>query len=82
MSYVGLPHGVSIDVKQLFLNNISVAGGMSPAHHYMASLVPQVLDRTIEPGLVYTKQYELDDIALAYDDMDQRRTIKPIVRMG
>lgn len=82
MSYVGLPHGVEIDVKSLFYNNITVTGGMSPAHHYIARLLPQVLDRSINPGLVYTKEYRLKDIATAYEDMDNRRTIKPLIKVG
>lgn len=82
VGYVGLPHGVSLDVKDLFFNNITVVGGMSPAHHYIANLVPKVLDGTINPGKVYTKQYPLADIAEAYDDMDNRRTIKPLIRIG
>ncbi|MFT8358403.1 zinc-binding dehydrogenase [Bifidobacterium aquikefiri] len=82
VSYVGLPHGVEIDVKSLFYNNITVTGGMSPAHHYIARLLPQVLDRSINPGLVYTKEYRLKDIATAYEDMDNRRTIKPLIKVG
>ena len=72
---------MGIDVGQLFGRNILVVGGMSPAHHYIASLVPEVLDGTINPGLVYTKRYALGDIAQAYDDMDQRRTIKALIEV-
>ncbi|MBW3078889.1 zinc-binding dehydrogenase [Bifidobacterium simiiventris] len=79
VSYVGLPHGVSIDVRDLFYSNITVTGGMSPAHHYIAAVLPAVLDGRIDPGPVYTKQYALADIAQAYDDMDNRRTIKPMI---
>jgi threonine dehydrogenase-like Zn-dependent dehydrogenase len=43
--------------------------------------MPAVLSGEINPGMVYTKQYPLSDIALAYDDMDHRRTIKPLIRV-
>ncbi|KAE8128470.1 MULTISPECIES: zinc-binding dehydrogenase [Bifidobacterium] len=81
VGYVGLPHGVAIDAGLLFRGNITVAGGMSPAHHYIADTMPAVLSGEINPGMVYTKQYPLSDIALAYDDMDHRRTIKPLIRV-
>lgn len=79
IGYVGLPHGVTVDVKSLFYSNISIAGGMSPAHHYIAATLPSVLNGRINPGAVYTKRYALADIAQAYDDMDNRRTIKPLI---
>ncbi|MCI1217389.1 MAG: zinc-binding dehydrogenase [Bifidobacterium crudilactis] len=81
VSYVGLPHGVEIDVKSLFYKNITIAGGMSPAHHYIEALLPTVLKREINPGMVYTQEYALEDIAQAYEDMDQRRTIKPMIKV-
>jgi alcohol dehydrogenase len=81
VSYVGLPHGVEIDVKSLFYKNVTIAGGMSPAHHYIEALLPTVLKREINPGMVYTQEYALEDIAQAYEDMDQRRTIKPMIKV-
>lgn len=81
VGYVGLPHGVSIDPKRLFFSNIRIAGGMSPAHHYIADLVPSVLSGSINPGLVYNRTYTLGQISQAYDDMDNRRVIKPLIRM-
>ena len=79
VGYVGLPHGVTIDVRDLFFSNIRIAGGMSPAHHYIAPLLPEVLSGAIEPGLVYNATYPLERIAQAYDDMDNRRVIKPLI---
>ena len=79
VGFVGLPHGVSVDAGQLFFGNIAIAGGMSPARHYIAGLIPRVLDGSIDPGAVYTDSYSLSDIARAYDDMDNRRTIKPLI---
>jgi alcohol dehydrogenase len=81
ISYVGLPHGVSIDLAKLFATNVTITGGISPAHHYIAQLLPEVLSGSIEPGKVYTREYALDDIAQAYDDLDHRRIIKPLIKV-
>jgi alcohol dehydrogenase len=79
VGYVGLPHGVSIDIAKLFFANVTICGGISPAHHYIADILPAVLNRTINPGRVYSKRYRLEDVAEAYDDMDNRRTVKPLI---
>ena len=81
VSYVGLPHGVSLDLAAMFPTNVTITGGISPARHYMSMVLNDVLSGKINPGLVYTKEYALGDIAQAYDDMDHRRTIKALIRV-
>ncbi|RSX57777.1 IMP dehydrogenase [Bifidobacterium samirii] len=34
----------------------------------------------IDPGRVFTKEYALDDVQSAYEDMDARRVIKALIR--
>lgn len=82
VGYVGLPHGVALDMATLFPRNITIAGGISPAHHYMRSLIPAVLEHTIDPGRVFTRTYGLDGIAQAYADMDARTVIKPLIKVS
>lgn len=82
VSYVGIPHGVTVEMGPLFSRDVTITGGMSPAHHYLASLVPDVLDGTIEPGRVFTATYPLEEISRAYADMDARRVIKPLIRVA
>lgn len=79
VGYVGLPHGVSIDLAQLFGRNISIAGGMCPARHYLPGLLEKVLAGDIHPGTVFTSVSGLENAADAYDLMDRRVTIKAML---
>ena len=49
---------------------------------HIADLVPSVLSGCINPGLVYNRTYTLDQISQAYDDMDNRRVIKPLIHVA
>ncbi|MDR1833776.1 MAG: alcohol dehydrogenase catalytic domain-containing protein [Propionibacteriaceae bacterium] len=79
LAYVGLPHGVVIDVAKLFRTNVSVSGGLCPARRYIEPLLPEVLGGGIHPGRVFTTRLPLADIAEAYRQMDKRETIKVLV---
>ena len=59
---------------------MAVAGGMAPVRAYIEELLRDVLDRSIEPGRVFDLELGLDDIAGAYAAMDERRSIKTLVR--
>ena len=48
----------------------------------MPELLVDVLDGTINPGLVFDYETGLDHIAEAYQAMDERRAIKSLVRIG
>jgi threonine dehydrogenase-like Zn-dependent dehydrogenase len=76
VGYVGLPHGVNIQLASLFARNIGIAGGVAPARHYLPELLPLVLDRSIDPGAVFTSRLTLEQAPLAYQLMDERQTIK------
>jgi hypothetical protein len=41
-----------------------------------------VLDGSIEPGLVFDFETGLDGVAEAYAAMDERRAIKALIRVG
>ncbi|GGL96376.1 zinc-dependent alcohol dehydrogenase family protein [Nakamurella endophytica] len=82
VGYVGVPAGVEggLPLRKLFGRNITVAGGVAPARTYLPELLEDVLNGTIDPGPVFTSEVALEDIAQGYDDMDQRRSIKVLVR--
>ncbi|QWL29376.1 zinc-dependent alcohol dehydrogenase family protein [Rathayibacter toxicus] len=81
VGYVGVPNGgPELPVRQMFDSNIGVRGGVAPVRSYMAQLLPDVLDGSIEPGLVFDLELPLDNIAEAYAAMDERRAIKSLVR--
>lgn len=77
---VGLPHGEEVPISRYFGKNIGFAGGPASVTTYVkGGLLQVVLDGKINPGKVFTKTYQLDDIAQAYHDMDQRKTIKSML---
>lgn len=80
IGYVGIPHGVELPVADLFARNVSIAGGLAPARRYIPELLPDVLAGSARPGAVFTREYSLSEAAVAYADMDERRTIKALIR--
>ena len=78
---VGLPHGVDVSAEGTFYGNIGIKGGPAPVRHYdLTGLLDAVVNGDIDPGRVFTKEYTLDDIQSAYEDMDARRVIKALIR--
>src|SRR3954464_4933630 len=82
VGYVGVPHGVELPVERLFYRNVGVHGGPAPARAYLPELLGDVLDGAIDPGRVLDYETDLEGIAEAYAAMDERRAIKPLVRVG
>lgn len=82
VGYVGLPHGVVIDLATLFGRNIGIAGGVAPARAYIPDLIGDVLAGVIDPGAVFTAVMPLQEAALAYQLMDERSTIKAMLSVA
>lgn len=82
VGYVGLPHGVVIDLARIFGRNIGIAGGVAPARAYMPELVDEVVRGSIDPGAVFTTEVPLSDAALAYQMMDERSTTKAMLAVA
>ncbi|MBG6218532.1 threonine dehydrogenase-like Zn-dependent dehydrogenase [Arthrobacter sp. CAN_A6] len=81
LGFVGVPAGgPEIPIRYLFANNISVGGGMAPAHTYIPELLKDVLAGKINPGKVFDVVMPLDEAAEAYKAMDERRAIKVLLR--
>lgn len=79
VSYVGLPHGVNVELAKLFGTNVTITGGIAPVRAYVPELLPLVLDAVIDPGQVFTSRLALADVATAYHLMDSRQTIKTLL---
>jgi threonine dehydrogenase-like Zn-dependent dehydrogenase len=80
VGFVGVPHGVELPVRRMFQRNVGLAGGMAPVRRYLPELLKLVLDGTIDPGLVFDATLPLDQVAEGYRDMDERRSIKVLIR--
>lgn len=79
VGYVGIPHGVDVPLPLLFARNVGVAGGLAPARSYIDELLPDVLERRVQPGRVFTGVFGLASLQEAYAAMDERREIKALV---
>lgn len=78
---VGVPHYDAIPALQpLFYRNITVAGGPAPVRAYMEELLPDVLEGRIQPGRVFDRVINLNDVPAGYRAMDQREALKVMVR--
>jgi threonine dehydrogenase-like Zn-dependent dehydrogenase len=82
VGYVGVPHGVEIPISTLFFRNIGLRGGAAPVRTYIPELLDDVLAGRIDPGRVFDFETDLEGIAEAYAAMDERRSIKSLVRVG
>ncbi|HEY0221760.1 MAG TPA: zinc-dependent alcohol dehydrogenase family protein [Lactovum miscens] len=82
---VGVPHEVDYNpyMTNLFFRNIGLTGGGASVSRWDKEiLLNAVLNGEINPGKVFTHTYELDDVEQAYKDMDERRTIKSLLRIS
>jgi threonine dehydrogenase-like Zn-dependent dehydrogenase len=78
---VGVPHYEAIPAsEQMFYNNVSVGGGPAPVRAYIAELLPDVLEGRIEPGRVFDRVVGLDEVPDGYRAMNERETIKVMVK--
>jgi threonine dehydrogenase-like Zn-dependent dehydrogenase len=80
VSYVGVPHGVELDGRELFFAHVHLHGGPAPVRRYLPGLIDLVLDREIDPGKVFDLALPLDRVAEGYRAMDERRAIKTLLR--
>jgi len=79
VSYVGVPHGVSLDGAPLFYSHVHLHGGPAPVRRYLPHLIELVLEGTIEPGKVFDLTLPLEQAAEGYRAMDERRAIKTLL---
>lgn len=77
---VGVPQKAEMNTNNLFWKNIGLRGGIAAVTtHDRAILLDAVLNGEIHPGKVFTKRFDLDHIADAYNAMDKREAIKSLL---
>jgi len=79
-SYVGVPHAVELEGQALFFAHVHLHGGPAPVRRYLPKLIDLVLNRKINPGKVFDLTLPLEKVAEGYRAMDERRTIKALLR--
>lgn len=82
ISRVGVPQydDVNSGPGPLFGSNVTLTGGVAPVRAYLEPALAQVLAGTVEPGRVFDSVLPLEQAAQAYADMDERRSIKVMLR--
>jgi threonine dehydrogenase-like Zn-dependent dehydrogenase len=81
VGYVGVPNGgAELPIRTLFNTNVGVNGGIAPVRNYIEELLPEVLDGTLNPGIVFDLELPLEEVAEAYAAMDERRATKVLLR--
>ena len=79
VSYVGVPHGVSLDGEPLFFSHVHLHGGPAPVRRYLPQLIDLVLGGAVDPGKVFDLTLPLEQAAEGYRAMDERRAIKTLL---
>lgn len=80
ISYVGVPHGMRLDIWPVFFKLVRLHGGPAPVRRYLPDLIRLVWDRKIDPGKVFDLVLPLEQVAEGYRAMDERRAIKALLR--
>lgn len=82
ISRVGVPQyeKAPIGFGSIFGGNVTLTGGPAPARAYIQTLLPGVLDGTVQPGKVFDRELSLDQSPAGYQAMDQRQALKVLLR--
>jgi threonine dehydrogenase-like Zn-dependent dehydrogenase len=78
---VGVPQHESMPgAETSFYKNITIGGGPAPVRAYIDELLPDVLEGRIEPGRVFDRVVDLDGVPEGYRAMNDRESIKVLVK--
>ncbi|MGZ4742499.1 MAG: zinc-dependent alcohol dehydrogenase family protein [Oryzihumus sp.] len=80
VGYVGVPHGIELPLRDMFVRNVGLAGGIAPVREYLPQLRDDVLSGAINPGLVFDLEIPLSEVAEGYAARHERRAIKTMLR--
>jgi threonine dehydrogenase-like Zn-dependent dehydrogenase len=82
ISRVGVPQyeQAPVGFGSLFGKNAQLAGGPAPVRAYIEQAIPDVLEGRIDPGRVFDAEVALNEVADAYQAMDDRSRLKVLVR--
>ena len=80
VSYVGVPHGVTLEGGKLFFAHVHLHGGPAPVRRFLPDLIERIVSGQINPGKVFDLVLPLDRAGEAYRAMDERRAIKVLLQ--
>ncbi|WP_231123414.1 zinc-binding dehydrogenase [Nocardioides sambongensis] len=81
ISRVGVPQyeKAPIGFGSLFGKNARLAGGPAPVRAYLEDAITQVLAGEIDPGKVFDRTVDIEDVPAGYAAMDDRTALKVMV---
>jgi threonine dehydrogenase-like Zn-dependent dehydrogenase len=83
IGFVGIPHGSeTINLGRMFLSNIGLRGGVTPARAYIPELLNDVLAGIIDPSPVLDTIVDLDGVPAGYQAMSDRSAIKVMIKLS
>jgi len=78
---VGVPQDAAMPASlPAFYKNITVGGGPAPVRAYINELLPDIAEGRIQPGRVFDRVVDLDGVPNGYREMNDRKSIKVMVR--
>ena len=78
---VGVPQDAAMPgSRPAFYHNVTVGGGPAPVRAYIPELLPDILDGRIHPGRVFDRVVDLNGVPAGYRDMNDRKSLKVMVR--
>lgn len=80
VGFVGVLHDVEIRGDDIFMTHVHLHGGPAPVRRFLPDLIDLIWNRRIDPGQVFDLELPLDEAAEGYRAMDQRRSIKVLLR--
>ena len=80
VGFVGVFYGVELPLGELFFAAVHLHGGPAPVRRFLPELVDLIWDRKIDPGKVFDLTLPLEEVAEGYRAMDERRSIKTLLR--
>jgi 2-desacetyl-2-hydroxyethyl bacteriochlorophyllide A dehydrogenase len=72
VSFVGLPQGAALEMRQVLYRNLTVRAGVAPVPELWASLLPLLEAGRLRADGLYSHRFALADGAAAYDLFDRR----------
>ena len=79
VGFVGVFHGMQIPGDELFFAAVHLHGGPAPVRRFLPELIDLIWSRKINPGKVFDLTLPLEQVAVGYRAMDERRAIKVLL---
>ena len=80
VGYVGVARGVELPGQEVFYAEVHLLGGPAPVRRFLPDLIRRIENHNIDPGQVFDLTLPLDQAAEGYRAMDERRSIKALLR--